>query len=138
MTFICFDIAKVQCQKLKLLGISFLSLICPCMVCLKENMQGKIKARRIKMLYIWLQACLLGDVGVIGYTSKVIVPSSIYDCVWVKVIFLYLKLSIHVDTDAILRCFSHTTRNILCYFWYMCRYNMIWPSQGIHVLMYTH
>ena len=25
---------------------------------------------------------------------------------------------------------SHTTRNILCYSWYMCRYNVIWPSQG--------
>ena len=34
--------------------------------------------------------------------------------------------------------FSNTTRKILCYFWYMCRYNLIWPSQGIHVLMYTH
>ena len=34
--------------------------------------------------------------------------------------------------------FSHTTRKILYYFWYMCRYNVIWPSQRIHVLMYTH
>ena len=50
------------------MGISFLSLICLCMVCLKENMQRIIKAKRIKMLYIWLQACLLGDVGVIGCT----------------------------------------------------------------------
>ena len=57
------------------MGISFLSLICPCMLCLtKENMQRKIKAKRIKMLYIWLQACLLGDVGVTGCTLKVIVP----------------------------------------------------------------
>ena len=34
--------------------------------------------------------------------------------------------------------FLHTTRKILCYFWYMCKYNVIWPSQGIHVLMYPH
>ena len=33
--------------------------------------------------------------------------------------------------------FTHNTQ-ILYYFWYMCRYNVIWPSQGIHVLMYTH
>ena len=26
------------------------------------------------MFYIWLQACILGDMGVIGCTSKVIVP----------------------------------------------------------------
>ena len=41
---------------------------------LKKNMQRKIKAKRIKMLYILLQACLLGDVGVIRCTSKAIVP----------------------------------------------------------------
>ena len=33
--------------------------------------------------------------------------------------------------------FTHNTQ-ILYYFWYMCRYNVIWPSQGIYVLMYTH
>ena len=33
--------------------------------------------------------------------------------------------------------FSHTTRKIICYFWYMYRYNVIWPSQGIHVLLYA-
>ena len=32
----------------------------------------------------------------------------------------------------------HTTRNILCYSWYMCRYNVIWSSQVLHVLMYAH
>ena len=26
--------------------------------------------------------------------------------------------------------FSHTTCNILCYSWYMCRYNVIWSSRG--------
>ena len=34
--------------------------------------------------------------------------------------------------------FSHTTCNILCYSWYMCRYNVSWPSQVLHVLMYAH
>ena len=33
-----------------------------------------IKSKKIKMLYIWLEACILGDVGVIGCTFKVIVP----------------------------------------------------------------
>ena len=61
-------------KSLTSLGIYFLSLICPCMIWLtKENTQRKIKEKRIKMLYIWLQACLLGDVGIIGCTSKVIV-----------------------------------------------------------------
>ena len=43
------------------------------MICLKwKKYAKKIKAKRIKMLYIWLWACLLGDVGVIGCISKVI------------------------------------------------------------------
>ena len=44
MTFVCLGIAKLECQIL--LGISFLSLICPCMVCLKENMQRKYKSKK--------------------------------------------------------------------------------------------
>ena len=56
------------------MGISFLSLICPCMVCLKEKYAKKIEEKRIKMLYMWLQVCILGDVGVIGCTSKIIFP----------------------------------------------------------------
>ena len=48
MTFVCLGIAKFECQIS--LGISFLSLICPCMICLKEkkNMQRKIKRKKIK------------------------------------------------------------------------------------------
>ena len=42
------------------MGISFLSLICACMVCLKEKYAKKIKSKKIKMFYIWLQACILG------------------------------------------------------------------------------
>ena len=30
------------------MGISFLSLICPCMFCLNKNMQRKIKSKKIK------------------------------------------------------------------------------------------
>ena len=39
MTFVCFDIVKLECQIS--LGISFLSLICPCMICLKEKYAKK-------------------------------------------------------------------------------------------------
>ena len=40
----------------------------------KKNMQRKSKAKRIKMLLNMVASMFLGDVGVIGYTSKVIVP----------------------------------------------------------------
>ena len=49
MTYVCFDIAKMQCQWP--LGISFLSLICPFMICLKRKIcKEKQKAQKIKML----------------------------------------------------------------------------------------
>ena len=40
----------------------------------KKNMQRKSKAKRIKMLLDMVSSVFLGDVGVIGCTSKVIVP----------------------------------------------------------------
>ena len=39
-----------------------------------KNMQRKLKAKRIKMLLNMVASMFLGDVGVIGCTSKVIVP----------------------------------------------------------------
>ena len=39
MTFVCLGIAKLECQIS--LGISFLSPICPCMICLKEKYAKK-------------------------------------------------------------------------------------------------
>ena len=49
MTFVCLGIAKLEYQIS--LGISFLSLICPCMIYLKEKIcKEKSKAKRSKML----------------------------------------------------------------------------------------
>ena len=49
MTSVCFGIAKVQCQIS--LGISFLSLISPCMIYLKRKIcKEKSKTKRSKML----------------------------------------------------------------------------------------
>ena len=39
----------------------------------KKTMQRKTKAKRIKMLLNMIASVFLGDVGVIGYTLKVIV-----------------------------------------------------------------
>ena len=40
----------------------------------KKNMQRKTKTKRIEVLLNMVASVFLGDVGVIGYTSKVIVP----------------------------------------------------------------
>ena len=46
MTFVCLGIVKLECQIS--LGISFLSLICPFMIYLKEKYAKKIKSKNIK------------------------------------------------------------------------------------------
>ena len=46
ITFVYLGIAKFECQLS--LGISFLSLISPCMICLKEKYVKKIRSKKIK------------------------------------------------------------------------------------------
>ena len=72
MTFVCLGIAKLECQIS--LGISFLCLICPYMICLKEKYAKKNqKQKDQKCFKKLLQWCILGDVGVIRCTLNVIV-----------------------------------------------------------------
>ena len=53
MTFVCFDIAKVEYQCLTSLGISFLSPICPCIICLKrKTCKEKKKQKNLNALYM--------------------------------------------------------------------------------------
>ena len=98
------------------MGISFLSLICPCMVCsMKKNIYAKKnKSKNIKMLHIWLQVCILGDVEVIGCTLKVIVP--------IKQLWLCVSKSDFLKSQIIITCihlcnlamfFTHNTQNSL-------------------------
>ena len=90
-------------------------------------MQRKIKAKSIKMLLSMAASVFLGNMGVIGCTSKVIVPIS------------HILNHHNLRYLCTLVMFSHTTRKLFATFdTYMCRYNVIWPSQGIHMLMYAH
>ena len=50
MTFVCFDIAKVQCQMLNIIEYFFSNFYMPMHDLLKKNMQRKIKSKKIKML----------------------------------------------------------------------------------------
>ena len=59
----------MECQMLKIIGYFFSFSYMPMHDLLKRKKYAKkIKAKRIKMLYIWLQTCILGNVGVIGCT----------------------------------------------------------------------
>ena len=53
---------------------SFLSLICLCMLCLKEKYAKKKKSKEKQNVSKMVASVFLGNVGVIGCTSKVIVP----------------------------------------------------------------
>ena len=135
MTYVCFGIAKLQCQKLNIIGYFFSLLYAQAWYTQKKKKcKEKSKAKRIKMLLNMVASVFLGDVGVMGCTSKVIVPIkqlwlyvSVFD-------FLISQIFIIWDIDALLLCFTHNTQTF-CYFWYMCRYNVSWLSQGIHVLI---
>ena len=94
------------------MGISFLSSICPCMICLlKEKYAKKNKSKKIKMLYIWLQVCLLGDVEVIGCTSKVIVSiKQLWLCVSYSDFLISQIVIICRHLCNLTKCFTHNTQ----------------------------
>ena len=116
----------------------FFSLSCMPMHAMlkKKNMQIKTKAKRIKMLLNMVASVFLWDVRVIGCTSNVIVSIK---QLWLRVsVFVFLISQIVIYTLMhFCYVFTYNTQT-LCYFWYMCRYNVIWPSQEIHVLIYAH
>ena len=79
----------------------------------KKNMQRKTKAKRIKMLLNMVSSVFLGNMGVIGCTSNVIVPikqlwlcESVFD-------FLISQIVIIWDTYVILLCFHIQQANSL-------------------------
>ena len=135
----CSGIAKLWCFWLNRIGY-FFSLSYMHMHDMPEKKKKYTKniiAKRIKMLLNMVASVFLGNVGVIGCTSKVIVPiNQLWLCVSLFN-FLMSQIFIIWDTCALLLCFIHDTQ-ILCYFWYMCKYNVIYPLKRIHVLIYAH
>ena len=81
----------------------------------KKNMQRKSKAKRIKMLLNMVASVFLGDVGVIGCTSKVIV---LIKKLWLYVSifdFLISQIVIIWDTYALFLCFYTQHTNSLLF-----------------------
>ena len=98
------------------MGIYFLSLTCPCMICLKGKYVNKNKSKKIKMLYIWLQVCILGDVSVIGYTLKVIVPiKQLWLCVSESDFFIYQIVITSRHLCNLAMFFTHNTQYSLLF-----------------------
>ena len=121
---------NVKC--LTSLGISFLSLICPCMICLKwkickeKNKKQKEQNSLYMIASVYSRRC--------GGYKMYLEGDNPHQTV---MIVCELKWFSHISNrhnmyTLMQSCdvFSYTIRNILCYFWYMCRYNVIWPSQS--------
>ena len=100
----CFDIVKLWYFGLHNWVFLF-SLICPCMLCLKEKYAKKYKSKNNQNAFKMIVSMFLGDVRVIWCTSKVIVP--------IKQLWLYVsvldvlisKIVIIWETCAHLLCF---------------------------------
>ena len=74
MTSVCFGIAKVQCQKLNIIGYFFSISYMSMNDLLKKKICKENKSKKNQNALNMIARYFPGDVGVIGCTSKVIVP----------------------------------------------------------------
>ena len=132
MTFVCLGIAKLECQIS--LGISFLFLICPCMIYLKEKKicKEKSKAKRSKKLLIMISSVYSRRCG--SYRMYLEGDSPHQAVMIVCELKWFSHISNRHNMYTLMQyCYVFHTQHaiffaILCYSWYMCRYNVIWPS----------
>ena len=73
MIFVCFDIAKLECQKLNIIGYFFSISYMFMHDLLKKKICKEKKNQKDQNALNTIASCILEDVGVIGCTSKVIV-----------------------------------------------------------------
>ena len=116
-----------------------LSLICPCMICSrKKYMQIKSKAKK-KNQNAFKYGCKRVSRRYENYRMY-LKSDSPHQAVMIVCEWNWFS---HISNLHNMRhmhscyVFTHITQ-ILYYFWYICRCNMIWPSQGIHVLIYAN
>ena len=129
MTFVCLGIAKFKCQIS--LGISFLSLISPCMICLKEKYAKKNQKQKDQNALNMIASVYSRRCG--SYRMYLKGDSPHQAIMTVCELKWFSHFSNHYNMHTLMQScdiFSHTTHNILCYSWYMCRYNVIWLSRG--------
>ena len=138
MTSVCFGIV-VQCQKLNIIGYFFSLSYMPMHDMLKKkNMQRKSKAKRIKMLLNMVASMFLGDVGIIGCTSKVIVP--------IKQLWLCVSVCDFLISQIVITC-RHLCSLVMFFTQHAIFFTTLDTCAGtmwfdhhkvLHVLMYAH
>ena len=109
----CFGIGKLWCFGLHNWVFLFSLLYVHACYAQKEKYAKNTKAKRIKILLNMIASMFLGDVRVIGCTSKVIVPiKQLWLCVSIFD-FLISQVVIIWDTYPILLCFHTQQANSL-------------------------
>ena len=126
----CLGTVKLGCFSLHNWVFLFYLLYVHACYAQKENMQRTIKAKRIKMVLKMIASVCSWRCGSYRMYLESDSPHQAVMIMCELKWFSHISNRHYMHTHAILRYFSHTTCNILCYFWYMCKYNVIWPPQG--------
>ena len=111
------------------MGISFLSLICLWMICLKRKYAKKKKSKRSKC---FKYDCKLYSRRCGSYRMYLEGDSPHQTVMIVCALKWFSHISNRHNMYTLMQSCDvfHITDNILCYFWYICKYNVIWRSQG--------
>ena len=129
MTFVCLGIAKVECQVS--LGISSLSNK-PMYDTLKRKICKENKSKKNQNALNMIASVYFRRCG----SYKIYLESDSPHQVVMSVCELkrFSHISNHHNMYTLMQsCYVFHTQyicNIICYSWYICRYNVIWPSQG--------
>ena len=139
MKFMCFSIAKLECQLLNIIGYFFSISYMPMHGLLKRKYAKNNKNKKNQNALYMIASVSSRRCGSYRMYFEGDSPHQtvmiVCELNWLSHISNRHNMYTLMQSCDI---FSHTTCNILCYSWYMCKYNVIWPSQGIHVLLYTH
>ena len=133
MTFVCFGIAKLECQKLNIIRYFFSISYMPMHDLLKRKYAKKIKSKKIKSALNMIASVYSRRCGSYRIYLKGDSPHQtvmiVCELKWFSHISNRHNMYTLMQSCNVFHT-QHTTHNILCYSWYMCRYNVIWPSQG--------
>ena len=128
MIFMCFNIAKLECQKLNIIGyffsISYMSM--------HDLLKKKICKEKKKRSKCFKYDCKLYSRRCGSYRMYLEGDSPHQTVMIVCELKWFSHISNRYNMYTLMQSCNvfHTTHNIFCYFWYMCKYNVIWRSQG--------
>ena len=140
ITSVCFSIAKLWCLKLNIIRYFFSLFNMPIHDMLKKKIYAKKnKSKKYQNAFEYGCKCVSRKCGSYRIYLKGDSPHQAVLIVCELNWFSHILNHHNLRYLCTLVMFSHTTCKLFATFdTYMCRYNVIWLSQGIHVLMCTY